>query len=198
MKTVGRFCESRMLSGLTQKRPTNSRRSFHLLARDRANVGNVPADTHECLHDCDNHDYQKKQMHQGGDNRPEKYQNAADSWNRSEHRVHDSGHDVKEKPSATENDRLHGVEAHEAVVLFQNVENNATDQRNAGDRRSYVRRQSSLYGFRTRLGSRRWRRWRWSRLLVWHDLHTQNDQCLVKQSCFLRIFFAFAPRPSAI
>src|SRR6266436_825135 len=122
-------------------------------------------------------------MHQGGDNRPEKYQNAADSWNRREHHVHDSGHDVKEKPSATKDDRLHGVETHKTVVLFEYVENNATDQRNAGYRGSYVRRQTGRCGFRARLGTWTWRRRRWNRLFVWHNLHTQNASCLVKQSC---------------
>src|SRR5436190_17729663 len=145
--------------------------TFRLLARNRADVWNFPTDTGECLHDRNNHDHQKQQMHQRRDNRPEKYQNAANAWNRPEHRMHDGGHDIEEKPSTPKNDRLHCIKTHKTVVLFQNVKDDAADEWNTGNRRSHIRRQTGRCGFRPWLGSGTWRRRRWNRLLVWHDLH---------------------------
>ena len=79
-------------------------------------------------------------MNQRCDNCPEKYQDAADTGNRPEHRMDDRGHDVKEKPCATENDRLHRIKAHKAVVLFEDIKNDAADQRDAGDGCSHIGR----------------------------------------------------------
>src|SRR6266699_4746012 len=76
-------------------------------------------------------------------------------------------------------------------MLFQNVKNDATNQRYAGNRRSHVRRQTRRCRFRPRLGSGNWRRRRWSRLFIWHDLHTQNGRWLVKQSCGAILLFRF-------
>src|SRR6266566_2391455 len=76
-------------------------------------------------------------------------------------------------------------------MLFQNVKNDATNQRYAGNRRSHVRRQTRGCRFRPRLGSGNWRRRRWSRLFIWHDLHTQNGRWLVKQSCGAILLFRF-------
>jgi len=76
-------------------------------------------------------------------------------------------------------------------MLFQNVKNDATNQRYAGNRSSHVRRQTRGCRFRPRLGSGNWRRRRWSRLFIWHDLHTQNGRWLVKQSCGAILLFRF-------
>src|SRR5438270_4434785 len=117
----------------TKAAPTFSDCStFRLLARNRPDVWNFPTDTSKRLHNRDNHDHQKEQMHQRRDNRPEKYQNAADSWNCPEHCVHDSRYNVKQKPSATKNDRLHCIKTHKTVVLFQNVKDDAADEWNTG------------------------------------------------------------------
>jgi hypothetical protein len=43
-------------------------------------------------------------MNKGCDNCPEKYQDATDTWDRSEHRMHDSRHNVKKKPGAAKDD----------------------------------------------------------------------------------------------
>jgi prepilin-type N-terminal cleavage/methylation domain-containing protein len=172
----------------TKAAPTFLGDAFHLLARDWPDVRNVPAHAREGFYHRNDHDDQKRQMDQRRDNRPEKYQDATDTWNRGEHHMHDSRHDVEEKPSATEDDGLHSVETHKTVVLFQNVENNAADQWNAGNRRSHVRRQTGCSGVRARLRRGTWRRRRRNRLLVWHDLHTQNGCWLVKQSRFCGSF----------
>ena len=127
-------------------------------------------------------------MHQRRDNRPEKYQNAADAWNRPEHRMHDSRHDVEEKPSTPKNDRLHCIKTHKTVVLFQNVKDDAADERNAGNGRSHIRRQTRRCGFWARLGCGTWRRR--SGFFIWHNLHTQNGQSVVKQSCGVMLLFA--------
>lgn len=119
---------------------TNSWRAFHLSPRNRADVGNVPADTGKCLYDGNDHYYQEHEMNQRGDDCPEKYQDAANTGNRPEHRMHNSRHNVKEKPCATEDDRLHRVKAHETVVLLEDIKNDAADQRDAGDGCSHIGR----------------------------------------------------------
>ena len=165
--------------------------TFRLLARNRTDVWNFPTDTGKRLYDRDNHDHQKQQMHQRRDNRPEKYQNAANSWNCPEYRMHDGGHDVEEKPGTSKNDRLHCIKTHKTVVLFQNVKDDAADEWNTGNRRSHVRRQTRRRRIRARLGSWAWRRRRRSWLLIWHDLHTQKGQSVVKQSR-VRGFFSLS------
>ena len=50
--------------------------------------------------------------------------------------------DVEEEPSAAEDDRLHGVETDELVVLFQDVKNQAPNERNAGEGGGDVGRQA--------------------------------------------------------
>jgi len=116
--------------------------AFHLPARNWTNIWNVPADARERFYDGNDHDHQKHQMHERCDNCPEKYQDAADTWNRSKDRMHNGRDNVKKKPRATKDDRLHGVETDEAVALFENIKNDAPDQWNAGDGRSHVRRQT--------------------------------------------------------
>ena len=79
-------------------------------------------------------------MNQRRDDCPEKYQNSADTRNCPKNRMNDCGHDVKEKPRATKDDRLHRVKAHETIVLFEDIKNDTADQRNAGDGCSHIRR----------------------------------------------------------
>lgn len=79
-------------------------------------------------------------MNQRSDDRPEKYQDSTDPWDRPEHRMDDRRHNVKEKPCAAEDDRLHRVKAHETIVLFEDIKNDAADQRDAGDGCSHVGR----------------------------------------------------------
>ena len=107
--------------------------AFYLSPGDRADVRDVPADARERLHDGNNHDHQEDQMNQRSDDRPEKYQNPADTRDCPKYRMNDCGHDVKEKPRATKNDRLHRVKTHKTIVLLENIKNDAADQRNAGD-----------------------------------------------------------------
>src|SRR5436190_1776802 len=66
------------------------------------------------------------------------------------------------------------------------------DEWNAGNRRSYVRRQTGRRWRRARSGLGTWRTRRWNRLLVWHDLHTQIGRWLVKQSCLLQFLFSLS------
>src|SRR5439155_5249898 len=110
------------------------------------------------------------------------------NWDCTQKARHKGAPDSNQNPSDTEDDRLHRVEAHKTVVLFRNVENDATDQRNASNRRSHVRRQTRRCGLRARLGSGALRGRRWNWLLIWHDLHTQNGKRIVKQSCFCCYF----------
>src|SRR5947207_9925771 len=130
-------------------------------------------------------------MNKRSDNRAEKYQDAADARDRSEHCMHDCRHNVEKKPGAAEDDRLHRIKAHKIVLFFEDIENNAADQWNASNGRSYVRRQTGRCWRRARPGPGSWRRRRWNGLLVWHDLHTQTSRSLVKQTCLLQFLFGF-------
>ncbi len=62
-------------------------------------------------------------MDESSDYCPEKHEETSDSRNGAKDRVHDRGGNIKKKPRAPEDDRLHRVEAHKAVVLFDNVKN---------------------------------------------------------------------------
>jgi hypothetical protein len=62
--------------------------AFDLSAGNWSYVGDIPADAGECFHDGDDHNDQKCQMNERCDDRPKKYQNAADAWNRPEDRMH--------------------------------------------------------------------------------------------------------------
>ena len=79
-------------------------------------------------------------MNQRRDDCPEKYQDAANTRNRPKHSMHDSRHNVKQKPCATKDDRLHCVKAHETIVLFEDIKNDAADQWDARDGRSHIGR----------------------------------------------------------
>src|SRR5262249_36934546 len=113
---------------------------FYLSARDRTDVWDVPAYARKCLHDGNDHDYQEHQMNERRDDCPEKYQDATNTGNCAKHCMDDRGHNVKEKPSATENDRLHRIKTHKTIVLFEDIKNDAADQRNAGDGCSHIGR----------------------------------------------------------
>src|SRR5205814_1678700 len=86
---------------------------------------------------------------------------------------------IEEDPDAAKNDRLHGVEADEVVSLFQNIENNSANERDARDRCRDVRRQVHRGWFAAwvRCWRRDGRRSRISR--VWH---TATYQAL-RRSC---------------
>src|SRR5262249_54106603 len=73
------------------------------------------------------HYYQEHKMNQRCDDCPEKYQDATNTGNCAKHCVDDRGHNVKEKPSTTENYRLHRVKAHKTIVLFEDIKNDAAD-----------------------------------------------------------------------
>ena len=72
-------------------------------------------------------------MNQRRDDCPEKYQDATDARDGPKHRMDDRGHNVKEKPRAAKDDRLHRVEAHKTVVFLEDIKNDAADQRDARD-----------------------------------------------------------------
>jgi len=168
--------------------------AFDLFTRNRPDVRNIPADTRERFYDGNNHDHQKRQVNEGCDNRPEKHQDAADTGDRTEDRMHDRRDNVKQEPRATEDDRLHGVKTHEAVAFFENVENDAADQWNAGNGCGHVRGQTSRGGCRSCLWFRTQRRWRLTWInWVWHGLHTQTWRWFVKESSVTRLDFAFTP-----
>src|SRR5439155_5219275 len=102
-----------------------------LFARDRTDVWNVPTHAGEGFHRGDDPENDEPDMHDRGDDGPEKYQNAADARNGAENRMHDRGNDIEQKPRQAKDDRLHRIETHERVVFFQDKKNDAADQRNA-------------------------------------------------------------------
>src|SRR5205809_3963693 len=63
--------------------------AFDLSAGNWSYVRDIPADASECFHDGDDHNDQKCQMNERRDDCPKKYQDAADTWNRPEDRMHD-------------------------------------------------------------------------------------------------------------
>ena len=101
--------------------------AFHLSARDRPNVGNVPSYTGKGLYDRNDHNHQENEVNQRGNDRPEKYQDTTNTGDRSKHRMDDCRDNVKKKPRAPEDDRLHRVKAHKVIVLFQDIKNDAAD-----------------------------------------------------------------------
>jgi len=59
------------------------------------------------------------------DNSPKKHQNSTNRGNRPQDQEQDFLNDVKQKPRTPEDNRLHGIETHKAVVLFDDVEDDA-------------------------------------------------------------------------
>jgi len=101
--------------------------SLQLFARYQAYVRNIPARTGQGFHDRDDHDNEKRDMNQGP-NDPQRYGNdPSHDRDRRQNRQDDAPDDIKQKPGAPENDRLHRVEAHKTVLLFQDIKNDATD-----------------------------------------------------------------------
>ena len=119
---------------------TELRAAFHLSPRNRANVWDIPADACERLYDGNDHNHQEHEMNQRRDNCPEKYKDATNAGDRPKHRMDYRRHNVKEKPCTAKDDRLHRVKAHERIVLFEDIKNDAADQRNAGDSCSHIGR----------------------------------------------------------
>src|SRR5438067_1766118 len=83
---------------------TFSHRTFDLLPRNGTDVRYVPAHASECLHHGHNHDHQKQQVHERRDNRPEEYQDSANSGDRPKYSAHNSRHYVEEEPDAAKDD----------------------------------------------------------------------------------------------
>ena len=108
--------------------------------RNRPDVWNVPAHACECLHRCDNPHNQERYVHERLNDSPKKHQNSTNRRNRPKDQEQDSRDDAKQKPGTAEDDRLHGVETHKSVVLFDNIKNNTANQGNAGKCRCDVRR----------------------------------------------------------
>ena len=119
---------------------TELRAAFHLSPGNWTDVRDIPADARERLHSGNDPDNKKRNMNKCLDDCPEKYQDTADAWNGPEDRIHDPGRNVKEKPCTAKDDRLHRVKTHERVVLFEDIKNDAADQRNAGDGCSHIGR----------------------------------------------------------
>ncbi len=92
-------------------------------------------------------------MSQHCDEAPEKRENNTDRRHASKNQVDDHRNDIEEEPGAAEDDRLHRVETNELIVLFQDVKDQAADERNTGERRGDIGGQSrgiwrSAWGWR--------------------------------------------------
>ena len=111
------------VDGWPSRRSLNSSHSAVLPPRYRPDVRNVPAHAGERFHGGDNPHNQKRDMNDRLNDSPKKYQNSTNRRNRPKDQEEDSRDDVKQKPRAPEDDRLHRVEAHKAVVFFDNVKN---------------------------------------------------------------------------
>src|SRR3954470_17788993 len=117
-----------------------------LLARHRSDVGNVPANTAERFHHRDDHYDKEPEMDERRDEKPHARERPAGKRDRQENHAQDPGRQVEEKPDAAKDDRLHGVEADELVVLLADVKNEPADEWNAGERGRDVRGQSRRGG----------------------------------------------------
>lgn len=178
--------------------PPLLRRFAHLLASDWAYERNVPARTHERFYHRDNHDDEETQMDQSGDEKPEPAENRPDHRKHPKNFVENHRDDVEEKPGASENDRLHRVETNELIVLFQDVKNQAPHERNTGQRRGDVGRQSGGSRMSTRQLS--WARsgWWWRRVdRIWHETFRGTVRPIVKANSETALF-AFGPRRQGI
>jgi len=101
--------------------------TFHLFARNRPDVRDIPPDARERFYDSNDHDHQKRQMHERRDDCPEKYEDTTDTRDCAKHGMHHCRDNVKQKPRAAEDDRLHCVKTHKAIALFENIKNDAAD-----------------------------------------------------------------------
>src|SRR5439155_4472587 len=113
------------------------RSALYLFARNRPDIGNVPAYVRERFYSRDDPNNEKRDLNERSNDCPEKHEDTANPRNRAEDRVHHRGGNIKKKPCPAKNDRLHRVEAHERVVFFENIKNDTADQWNAGDRSSH-------------------------------------------------------------
>lgn len=112
-----------------------------MFTRQRPDVRDVPADVRESLNDGDNEDDQECQVNEHGNQRPEHDEKSPNRGDATEDHRDNRGSNVEENPHAAKDDRLHGVEAHEIVSLFQNVKDDPANERYARDGRDEVRRQ---------------------------------------------------------
>jgi len=101
--------------------------TFHLFARNWSDVRNFPTHAGERFYGRDDPNHEKRDLDERSDYCPEKHEETADSRNGAKDRVHHGGGNIKKKPCAAENDRLHGVKAHKTVVLLDDIENDAAD-----------------------------------------------------------------------
>ena len=89
----------------TKAAPTLSdRRLPELLARHRADIGNIPADIRKCLDGGDDPNNDKREMNQHADQSPEDAEKYSDCRNARKNHVDDRVHDIKEEPGAAEDD----------------------------------------------------------------------------------------------
>ncbi len=136
-------------------------------------------------------------MDQGGDEKPEPAENRPDHWKYPKDLVENHRDDVEQEPGASENDRLHRVKTNELIVLFQDVKNQAPHQRNTGERRSDVGRQSGRIRLSTRQGSWAWSGWRRRIDRIWHKTFRGTLGPIVKGNSGAALF-AFECRRQAI
>src|SRR5438105_12162505 len=88
-------------------------RSLHFLTsladlfpRDRSDVGNVPTHAGKRFHRSDYPEHDESDLNDRGDDRPEKYEDAADRRNCAKNCVDNRGNDIEQKPGETKDDRL--------------------------------------------------------------------------------------------
>ena len=77
---------------------------------------------------------------------PKKREKHTDCRNAGKDHVDDGIDNIEKQPGGAEDDRLHGIKAHEAVAFLQNVKNNSADQWDTRNRRRDVRRQAGRRG----------------------------------------------------
>src|SRR5436305_2321477 len=88
-----------------------------LIAGHRSDIRNIPTNPAERFHHRDDEDDEEREMDERRDQSPEHNEQSAKCRDRAENREDNSRDDVEHDPGAAEDDRLHGVEAHKAVVL---------------------------------------------------------------------------------
>ena len=91
---------STAMSRDTEVPPHLDRRLARLLARDRSDVGNIPAHAAECFHHRDDHHDEKRQLHDRLNHGPQKDEQTADRGNGRKNHEHDLGSDVEQEPRA--------------------------------------------------------------------------------------------------
>ena len=117
-----------------------------LLARHRSDVRDVPANTAERFDHRDDHDDEEAEMDERRDENPQTGERPADDRHMREDELQEHGRHIEEKPDAAEDDRLHGIEADELIVLLDDVKHEPADERDAGESGRDIRRQAGGSG----------------------------------------------------